>query len=256
MSLLVAVLLASLLGSLHCAGMCGPLVAFAVGASPERSWSGRAVLHVAYHGGRLATYAPIGALAGGLGAAFDFGGSRAGVPHAATLLAGGLMIVVGLAGVLRASGVRLQQWPLPETIRNPIVRGQRAALSLRPWRRAWTVGLLTALLPCGWLYSFVPAAAGMGSPLGGALLMIAFWLGTLPVLVSLGVGVQALSAAAARRLPLISALLVIALGVSTIAMRWSAPVEASQASIPAATTVEQIQALGHTTPSCCRPHDK
>ena len=175
MSLLVAVFLTSLaVSSLHCPGMCGPLVAFAMGASTERSWSARAVLHLAYHGGRLATYAPIGAMAGGLGAAFDFGGSRLGVPHAATLLAGGLMIAVGTAGLLRAMGVRLQQWPLPEWIRNAVVRGQRAALSLRPWRRAWTVGLLTALLPCGWLYSFVPAAAGMGGPLGGALLMSAF----------------------------------------------------------------------------------
>ena len=69
-------------------------------------------------------------------------------------------------------------------------------------------------------------------------------------------GVQALSAAAARRLPLISAALVIALGVSTIVLRWSARVEASPVSIPAATTVQQIQALGDTTPSCCRPHDK
>ena len=31
MELLVAVVIASFVGSLHCVGMCGPLVAFAVG---------------------------------------------------------------------------------------------------------------------------------------------------------------------------------------------------------------------------------
>ena len=47
-----AVLGASLLGSLHCAGMCGGLVAFAAGAGAEGPRRARFARHVAYHGGR------------------------------------------------------------------------------------------------------------------------------------------------------------------------------------------------------------
>jgi len=55
MATLTTVLLVSLFGSVHCAGMCGPLVAFAVGATEKQSLASRVMLHVAYHGGRLMT---------------------------------------------------------------------------------------------------------------------------------------------------------------------------------------------------------
>ena len=92
----------------------------------------------------------------------------------------------------------------------------------------------------------------MGGPLGGALVM-PFWLGTLPS-GPLGVGVQALSGAVARRMPLGSADAIV-LGVFTLVWRRAARWMLSPGSIPAADTVQQVQALGDTTPSCCRHHD-
>ena len=108
MSLVLAVLVASVFGSLHCAGMCGPLVAFAVGDPQTRSGMGRALLHVAYHGGRCVSYVVVGLLCGTAGAVLDLGGSLIGVYRGAAILAGGLMIGTGIIGVLRYSGVR---WP-------------------------------------------------------------------------------------------------------------------------------------------------
>ena len=67
------------------------------------------------------------------------------------------------------------------------------SLRLTPLPRALSTGLLTAFLPCGWLYLFALKAAETGSPLRGALFMIAFWLGSVPALVLVGAGVQTLA---------------------------------------------------------------
>ena len=64
---LTAVFLVGLLGGTHCIGMCGGIVsALTVQMPRDRPrWS----LHLAYHAGRITTYAAAGALVGGLGAA-------------------------------------------------------------------------------------------------------------------------------------------------------------------------------------------
>ncbi|RMF85708.1 MAG: sulfite exporter TauE/SafE family protein, partial [Planctomycetota bacterium] len=93
-ALIAAVFVASLLGSLHCAGMCGPFVAFAVGADAGRT--GGAWRHVAYHGGRLVTYSLLGVAAGALGAALDLGGAWVGVQRTAAIVAGAIMVLFGV----------------------------------------------------------------------------------------------------------------------------------------------------------------
>ncbi|MBI5627924.1 MAG: sulfite exporter TauE/SafE family protein, partial [Candidatus Rokubacteria bacterium] len=165
------VAVASLLGSLHCVGMCGPLVAFAVGDTNGRSWPGRAVVLGLYHGGRLVAYTLIGAACGLLGAGMDSAAARVGLYRTASVVAGAMMIGMGAIAVLQASGMRLPRLPARGVMRGVIVGAQRAALALRPFPRALCVGLLTALLPCGWLYVFAIGAAGTGSPLRGMLVM-------------------------------------------------------------------------------------
>ena len=174
----------------------------------------------------MLTYALVGAVCGLLGAAVDRGGARLGCHRAAALLAGGMMIAVGVAAVLRAVGVRLPQVPLPGLIQRLVLAGQRAAFALRPLPRALCIGLLTAFLPCGWLYLFASYAAGTGSPLWGALFMIAFWLGSVPALLLAGVGVQTLARLLGRRLPLVTALAIVVLGVVTLVLRMQTPVQA------------------------------
>ena len=254
MELLAAVLIASFVGSLHCVGMCGPLVAFAVGDPQGGRPASRAWLHAAYHGGRLLTYALVGAICGALGAAVDHGGARLGCHRTAALLAGGMMIAVGVAAVLRAVGVRLPQLPLPGRIQRLVLTGQRAAFALTPLPRALCIGLLTAFLPCGWLYLFASYAAGTGSPFWGALFMIAFWLGSVPALVLTGVGVQTLARLLGRHLPLVTALAIVVLGVVTLVLRMQTPLQAFEATRiqTDAAAVKQVEELGKTLPPCCR----
>jgi len=254
MELLIAIVIASFVGSLHCVGMCGPLAAFAVSDPHDRSPASRAWLHAAYHGGRLLTYALVGAVCGLLGAAVDRGGARLGCHRAAALLAGTTMIAVGLAAALRTLGVRLPRLPQVGLIHRLILAGQRAAFACTPLPRALFTGLLTAFLPCGWLYLFALKAAETGSPLRGALFMIAFWLGSVPALVLVGAGVQTLARLLGRRLPLVTSLVILFLGVFTLAFWMHAPVLAFE---PAknqtdAASVNQVEELGKVVPPCCR----
>ena len=223
-ALLVAVFTASLLGSLHCAGMCGPFVAFATlrakGASPK---SGPFSLQFAYHTGRLLAYAVLGLLAGTLGAALNLGGTLVGVGRLAGLGAGLLLVLVGTARILTLLGVRVPRLPGEALVSRAVAFGHATAARYTPRHRAWAIGLLTAILPCGWLYAFVAVAAGTGHALFGLATMVVFWTGTVPILAGIGAGLGQFLRRAGRTFQLAIAVVVIGLGLSSIAGRWTIP---------------------------------
>jgi sulfite exporter TauE/SafE len=252
-ALIGAVFLASLLGSLHCVGMCGAFVAFAVGADPERG--GRASLHAAYNLGRLSTYVALGVIAGLVGRAVDLTGEAAGLQRVAASIAGAMMVGFGLIVLLRLRGVRLPRAPLPPGLRRVTERGHRFAAGRTPGVRALLVGMLTTLLPCGWLYAFVITAAGTGSPWWGGVTMLVFWAGTLPALVAVGAGASRVAGALGKRLPLATTVLLIGVGMWTLFGRLAMPAMAEHA--PEATAVADTAALieqvEQATPLCCQP---
>ncbi len=253
-AMLLAVLSASLLGSLHCAGMCGPFCAIAV--SGGRSRGAAALMHTAYHGGRLVTYCLVGAAAGAAGALLDVASTLAGLQPIALALAGGVMVLFGLAEIARLRGwkigvARFGHWRPPTSWVRLVQRGQRFAARQAALPRALVIGLLTTLLPCGWLYAFVVTAAGSGGALNGAAVMATFWVGTLPVLLSLGIGVRHLAGALGERLPIATAAALVFVGAVTLGgrMTLSAQTLAQQ-------VVNESPAEGapdpNQVPPCCR----
>jgi sulfite exporter TauE/SafE len=211
-ALLGSVFATSLLGSLHCAGMCGGFVCFYSGGVGGR----RLVPHAAYNVGRLASYLALGALAGGLGAGLDRLGAAAGLGRLAAVVAGALMIVWGGLGVMRAAGARIPEPAAPGFLRARFAAALQAVHAQPPALRALTVGLVTTLLPCGFLYAYVTVAAGTGSPLGGVLVMAAFWAGTVPVMAGLGAAAGRLIAPLQRRLPALTASALVLIGLLTV----------------------------------------
>jgi len=231
----IAVFAASLLGSLHCAGMCGGLVAFYSGG---RSGASRVAPHLAYSGGRLVAYAMLGAMAGALGAALDATGALLGLQRAAAVIAGVLIALWGAAALAESLGARVPMVTAPAAWRGRLGRGVARVATRPPVTRALVVGLLTGCLPCGWLYAFVVTAAGSGSALAGAATMALFWLGTLPVMIGLGVGVAALAGPLRRHVPAACAVAMIAVGLLAVAGRVG-PVE------PPAHAASEVPALAH-----------
>jgi sulfite exporter TauE/SafE len=255
-TLIGTVLLASLLGSLHCASMCGAFAAFATMPRPEHA-SGRLGMHVAYHGGRLAVYVVFGALAGVLGAALDIGGTLVGVQRAAAIVAGIVLVAAGLIASLRLFGVRLPPLAAAPVLGHWIRKGHETAFHWPPVFRALAVGLMTALLPCGWLWAFVVAAAGTGHALFGAVTLAAFWVGTVPVLAAIGAGFERLTGLLGVRTQLAACLVVIGLGVLALAGRWTPPAAVHTQSAPPACVdeaVERVEALRGAPPGCEHAH--
>ena len=227
MSAWLSVLVASLIGSLHCVGMCGGLVGFY--AASDRGGSSRWAPHLAYHATRLSAYTALGAVAGQLGSGLNDVGASLGVGELglfialATLALRGLPALLGVRRSERLSKLRRgPQKTLLGRLELSLSGLLRRASERPPVWRASALGLSSALLPCGWLYAFVVLAAGTGSPGKGALLLLGFWSGTVPALLGLGLGLQRLAAPLRARLPRLSAALVAGACVVNLASRWPA----------------------------------
>ena len=219
-ALIATVLGASLLGSAHCAGMCGGFVGFyaggAAGLRGRTAWR----CHLAYNGGRLAVYVALGGAAGLIGAALDTtGGLLTGVQRITAIVSGVLITLWGVHTLLEALGVRTVRLGTPRALRSLAGRAIGAVAAAPPLLRALAVGLATGLLPCGWLYAFLITAAGTGSALGGAALMAVFWVGTVPAMLSVGVGLQALAGPLRRHIPVACATAMIVVGLLAVGGR-------------------------------------
>jgi sulfite exporter TauE/SafE len=229
----LGILTASMLGSVHCAAMCGGFVCFYTGTAPGRASGGATGAaspslvraHALYNVGRLVSYVLLGAIAGSLGAGVSRIGALAGVGHAATIVAGVLMISWAVSTIAAQRGVhlgaRLGAPTVPVAWQRLLGRLLQSLRDQPVGARALITGLATTLLPCGWLYVFVAAAGGTGRALDGMFVMALFWLGNVPALVAVGVGAQRVFGPFRRRLPTLGALTVLLMGVLAASGRLS-----------------------------------
>jgi hypothetical protein len=177
----------------HCVAMCGPLVGAMGISAPPGIPARRALLpQVAYHGGRITTYGLVGAVMGLAGSFVNVAGRMAGLQDAVAVLAGALMMAMGLGAAASARWVRDAEG----RVAGKVVAAVRRLAGHEAPARAYPLGLLLGLLPCGLSYSAFAAAAATGSPARGLLVAAAFGAGTLPALLLAGVAVSVLSARA------------------------------------------------------------
>ena len=181
--LLIATLFSSLVGSLHCVGMCTPFAILSMG--PVGTKQSRSVIRLSsYHLGRLVTYLTMGtAVAVASSIANGLGGEGRSFPIVG-MFVGLTMICLGISRLLaiytRKSPVRHTLWSQRWT--GIIVKLRKSYSGGPVWIGAFLWGLTSTFLPCGWLYLFVLAAAAAPSFAMTLAMMGAFWLGTLPLL--------------------------------------------------------------------------
>ena len=187
-------LVLGLASSLHCATMCGPLVCVASapllqpGSACRRrlvSWQ----LH--YHLGRGVTYCLLGALLALSGQALTALSPARRLGGALQLLVGLTVVALGIWQLVRSRAVSTvgDGW---------LTRSLRALVTSGHGRGMAGLGLLTGFLPCGVLYAAFARSVAAGSAANGALVMLAFWLGTVPLLASMGLAAGGLVRAAGR----------------------------------------------------------
>jgi len=210
MTELGAVFLIGLLGSAHCAGMCG---GFVMAVTETAGSSQQRRLHQAlYFLGKTATYAVLGALAGAFGHAL--GTLFTGMQNVLSITLGVFLVVIGLGliGVVkRFEGLRFfSQLSGFSTALSWLLRRPRPA-------SIFGLGLLNGLLPCGLVYGMLAMAAATGSPVQGALTMGVFGLATIPALYLVAIAGSLMRPVWRARFHLASGILVIVLGLITIA---------------------------------------
>ena len=162
----------SLLASLHCAQMCGPIV-LSFSLTDNRKGT-----CFAYNAGRILTYSVLGAIAGVIGRGVATLGRLAGIEEASALACGILMVIAGLImfGTLRR----------PELIQIGPIRRAGKLLSRPGLAARFGLGTLLGFLPCGLIYAALLKSMSAGSAAAGAANMLVFGLGTAVPLLALG----------------------------------------------------------------------
>lgn len=236
---LFSVFVAGLLGAGHCLGMCGGIVGALSLAAGDRRWLRLAL----YNLGRITSYSVLGAVAGGLGFAFE----KIAGPWLRAL-AGVLLILMGLYLAdwwralvwLERGGASLWRYIAPLG---------KSLLPLNSHWQALPLGMLWGFLPCGLVYTALAFAASQGSVPAGAAVMAAFGLGTLPaLLVSGALATQMKQWLARRALRQTMGMLLVLFGVWTL---WFSLQHAGHSAghgshhEPAGDTVQPADESGH-----------
>lgn len=185
---LFAAFLTGLLGGAHCVGMCGGIVAAMSLQGGERP---PVAFHLAYNGGRVASYALLGGVAGLIGSAAFLSDSLFPLQRGLYVLAQGVLILLGLylAG-LNQSILVIER--LGSALWRRVQPFLGRLLPIRTLGQALAAGAAWGWLPCGLVYSVLVSALAAGGPAQGSLLMLAFGLGTLPNLLLMGWAAQSL----------------------------------------------------------------
>ncbi len=255
--MLIAVFVTSLLGSSHCAGMCGPFVIL-VGGKQQRPAYQLSSLLMLYHLGRLFAYTLLGMLAGLLGYGLHGFGDLVGIRPYVIPLSGLILVIYGCLSFLMHSqaghsSLGFGTSSLTKLMSRIIKAGYRASARWPDTLRAASIGFYSGFLPCGWLYTFLMMAVTTGSLVSGGSVLFVFWLGTLPALTALVFGVRYLGDWLRLRTVEISSVACIVFGILMMGAQSefcchgvpSVPAVAS----PTATTVLSIPV--HSIPDCC-----
>jgi sulfite exporter TauE/SafE len=191
----LAALVAGFASGVHCVGMCGGIVAaFAArrgSARPE--WPRQ----IAFNAGRIASYAAAGAAVGALGGVGVWMSGALPAQTALFVLANAMLVLMGL--YLAGAGRMLVRL---EAVGAPVWRAlQPLAARVLPAEtlpQSFAAGAVWGWLPCGLVYGALAGAAFAGSPGRGAIVMLAFGLGTLPNLLAAGLAAARVRAWASR----------------------------------------------------------
>ncbi|MHC1706129.1 MAG: sulfite exporter TauE/SafE family protein [Bacteroidales bacterium] len=169
----IQALLIGILGSFHCAGMCGPIAL----ALPLKNTSpaSRVLSSLIYNAGRIITYGILGLVFGLLGRGLYLGGLQ----QWTSIIVGAIMILSVVFPLLFKSTA------INSNINKSfafVKQGFSKFLSVRSYPSVLIIGLLNGLLPCGLVYIALAGAIVTGHASDGILFMVLFGLGTLPMM--------------------------------------------------------------------------
>lgn len=170
--------LLGLLGSMHCAVMCGPLM-LSLPYSQHNTFNS-AVQLLMYQIGRTLAYATIGFLAGLLGSSIKLLTNQ----ETLGIVIGSLML---LFAILHFTGRNAKKFDaMQKMIIRPISNMMSKVYQLNCW--GLLAGLLNGLIPCGMVYLASATALNTGSVREAIVFMLLFGIGTTPLMLTISLG--------------------------------------------------------------------
>ena len=185
---LTSAFLLGFFSTLHCIGMCGGIIGALSLSLPAEIRNHKPKLFtfvLSYNLGRIISYSTAGLVAGAIGtsalqsAGFDQGHAILRFIGVAMMIAIGLYLTGWLPQLASVEKIGIPIWKRLE----PIGRELVPVASLP---KALAYGLIWGWLPCGLVYFVLIWALTAGDAIQGALIMLAFGLGTLPTLITAG----------------------------------------------------------------------
>lgn len=196
-----------MLGSIHCIGMCGGIVA-ALSMGRERTyWRGIA----SYHLGRVISYSALGLAAGLIGSLITAKTELLHIQQMLSIFAGIFMIIFALqiGGVIPERFLSLSFIRIPASLLRKTAKGNTPLL--------WGLtGLANGLLPCGMVYAALSLALKQADPLTGTIMMTAFGIGTIPAMTMLAITIRRLDPFLKVRFLKLAAATLVLFGLFTI----------------------------------------
>ena len=205
MTILISAFVIGLMGSFHCAGMCGP-IAIALplhgNTMPQKIFGG-----VLYNIGRTITYGIMGAIFGLLGQGIQMIGFQQKV----SVVMGAIMIISVFFPAIFKNQYNLDKsW---FSFVGKLKKSIGQLFTVRSFSSLFFIGMLNGLLPCGLVYMAIAGAIGMGTVLNGALYMILFGLGTIPMLLAISLAGNIISLAVRKKINKLIRVLVVVVGI-------------------------------------------
>lgn len=161
-------------GSLHCAGMCGPLCFILVGKDDKKNTWGLILYNLA----RILVYTLFGVLVGLLGESLAFTSYFPYVVFAVSILLFGVGVFALFKGNL------LDRIPVSDKIMGTLRAWFKPFFAKRNWVGFVGMGVFNALIPCGLLYTALLSSLSFDKVWASAVFMFMFGLGTAPAMIS------------------------------------------------------------------------
>lgn len=205
MAILLSALVLGLMGSFHCAGMCGP-IAIALplhgNTAPQKIFGS-----TLYNVGRTITYGIMGAIFGLLGQGIQM----IGVQQKISVIMGAVMIISVLFPALFKNQYRMDKSMF--SLVGKLKKRIGEMFSIRSFQSLFFIGMLNGLLPCGLVYMAIAGAIGTGNAAEGTLYMILFGLGTIPMLLTISLAGNIMSQAIRRKINKLIPVMVVVVGL-------------------------------------------
>jgi sulfite exporter TauE/SafE len=213
--------LTGLFGGVHCFGMCGGIVgALTLGVSSGDKEHDKKtspfIISLGYNLGRISGYIVAGAIVGFLGSSLiDLTGIQT-AKQVLAVIASLFMIALGLYlagiwnGLTKIESIGSVFWKRIQPLTQRFI-------PVKNFQQAVPLGFLWGWLPCGLVYTALIWTLSAGGAIEGALIMLAFGLGTLPNLLAMGVIATRLSKWVQNpKVRLIAGMLVVLMGILTL----------------------------------------